>query len=158
MPKRLSLIAILLTCAMVAASHPRVSTIFISCMDYRLQPWLEKVAHDHYGGRADRITLAGASRCILDARLGPAILSQLELAISKHGVEEVVLIHHTDCGGYELKSVTKQQERDIHQRDMEKVREVILKKFPRVKRVTLYLVDIEAEKVHTLTPHDTAAR
>lgn len=87
-----------------ASGHAKA--IMLSCMDYRLPD--EIVALMNKNGlenEYDHIVLAGASLGVVAEELKtwrPAFWDQVGLAVKLHGVEEVIVVDHRDCGAYAL--------------------------------------------------------
>lgn len=97
--------------AIVSVASPsrasgKAKALMLSCMDYRLTDDLvaqmnKNGMHDEY----DHIVLAGASLGVVADELSgwrPAFWDQLDLAVKLHGIEEVIVIDHRDCGAYKL--------------------------------------------------------
>ncbi len=91
-------------------------------MDFRFHTAIRDflIAHkltDQY----DVVSLAGASKSLVegDVHGAPVLLKQLELSKKLHDIQEVYLIHHTDCGAYGGKAAfaSDHAEREKHDAD-----------------------------------------
>jgi carbonic anhydrase len=87
-------------------ANGKAKAIMLSCMDYRLPD--ETVALMNKNGlenEYDHIVLAGASLGVVADQLKewrPAFWDQVGLAVKLHGIEEVIVVDHRDCGAYKL--------------------------------------------------------
>ena len=77
---------------------PRMSTIFLTCLDARVDP-----AHLFGLGLGDALVMRNAGGRITPAVMGDlGILGVLAAAFSQPGISprqlELVIVHHTDCG------------------------------------------------------------
>jgi hypothetical protein len=87
-------------------ANGKAKALMLSCMDYRLTDELVSFMdrdgmHDEY----DHVVLAGASLGVVAEELAawrPAFWDQLDLAVKLHGIEEVIVVDHRDCGAYKL--------------------------------------------------------
>ena len=69
--------------------------IIISCIDFRIQEFIEKWAHERFGPmNYDHVAVAGG---VFDLY---TILRQVALAKDLHHIKYVVLMNHEDCGAY----------------------------------------------------------
>lgn len=127
--------------------------LVLVCMDFRFQKafrdfLVEQGLNDQY----DLISVAGAAK-VLASPTDPFekenFEKQLSLSANLHQISEVFLINHQDCGAYgpELAKDPK-KEREIHETDLKKARQIILQKYPQLK-VHLYFctLDKKFEKV-----------
>jgi len=69
--------------------------LLVTCMDYRIQTFIEAWAAEHLGTRNyDRVAMAGASKDL------DAVLAHVDTALRLHQIRSAVLVHHEDCGAY----------------------------------------------------------
>ena len=70
----------------------------------------------------------------------------MRIAVELHGVREVLLLNHEDCGAYGGAQAFPDEasERDRHQSDLRGARDEILRVFPRI-RVRLFVIGFEGE-------------
>ncbi len=69
--------------------------IIITCIDYRLQDFINEWINTRFNGNPyDRVALGGG---IFDIFY---ILRQIEISVKLHHVKKVILINHEDCGAY----------------------------------------------------------
>lgn len=111
-------------------------------------------------GDFDDVSLAGAAKNIVS----PAneaerelVLRQIEISKRLHGIEEVILMNHTDCGAYGGHKAFESAEAEHrkHADDMEESRKIILERWPdlKVKKILAKLVsddharEIEFEEI-----------
>lgn len=120
------------------------SIALISCMDYRtiaeLIRWMDDI---EILRNCDLITYPGSSKSIADGE--ETLLKTLEVSIGLHGVETVILVHHSDCGAYKIdyhfENPSDEARKQID--DMEKSSQTIKQRFPgvHVRKVWAQLLD-----------------
>ncbi len=112
--------------------------IVLSCMDFRIQKFVEDWARKNIGERNyDRISTAGAS---LDLDF---VLRMVELSTRLHHIKRVILINHDDCGAYGA-SGTKEK----HAQDLKIAKEKIQKLYSKLNVETYFMyLDGKIEKV-----------
>ncbi len=106
------------------------------CMDFRLKPTIlaELLAQAGYAeGDYDLVSAAGAGKDLLSAKPGEAdfLLKQIELSQKLHGITEVVMLYHDNCGAYGIADAG--EERGAETADLEKIKNFIGSKFPDLK-------------------------
>lgn len=89
-----------------AGANGVARALLLSCMDYRLVDDLVTfmAAHD-YRDNYDHVVLAGASLGVVHAAFADwhaTFWQHLAVAIDLHGITEVIVIDHRDCGAYRL--------------------------------------------------------
>ena len=129
-------------------SHIAQALILV-CMDFRFQKafrnfLVEQGLDDQY----DLISVAGAAKVLAnptDSFEKENFEKQLSLSVNLHKISEVFLINHQDCGAYgsEL-AKDSQKERETHEADLKKARQMILEKYPQLK-VHLYFCTLDKE-------------
>lgn len=76
-------------------SDHNCEAIIITCIDYRLQEFINDWIYKRFNGRPyDRVALGGG---IFDTFY---VLRQIEISVKLHHVKKVILINHEDCGAY----------------------------------------------------------
>ncbi len=128
--------------------------LVVNCMDFRfhtaIRDFLVSLGlKDQY----DLVSLAGVSKCVVDKDpAGSAILlKQVELSRKLHGISEIYLIHHMDCGAYGGHAAfnSENTEHDIQCQDMEATRTILAAKYPQlqVKKVLARITDTGGENL-----------
>lgn len=111
--------------------------IIVSCIDFRLQKYIEKWTGENISGGYDKLSIAGAVKDMT------YVLKQLEISIRLHHIKEVYLINHEDCGAYGAQGSFEK-----HQNDLTEAKKAISAKFPDLKIFLLYLkLDGEMVKI-----------
>ncbi|HPV70591.1 MAG TPA: hypothetical protein PKY08_01660 [Candidatus Magasanikbacteria bacterium] len=116
-------------------SH-QCKSLIVHCMDFRLgeaiKNWLNE---NHLLNNCDLVSLAGAVKGLINEtnlKEAQIILKQIEISVSLHGISQIILMNHTDCGAYGGRESfeSSEMEQDTHVRDMKKAKEVIVQNFP----------------------------
>jgi carbonic anhydrase len=101
-------------------------------------------------GKYDQLILAGASLGVVHKReWQTTFLDQLAFAIKEHGVKEVMILDHRDCGAYKkllkpgVGPKNPKKEKEAHIRISNKAIGVITKKFKEIEEVHCLLLPIE---------------
>ena len=110
----------------------------VFCMDFRLHNQLRDFLASENLDRdgVDIVRVAGASRCL--ARPGDPserefMLRQLRIAAVRHGIREIYLINHEDCGAYGPDNITdSDEELMVHSRDLRAARAMLNEEFPEI--------------------------
>ena len=81
--------------------------LLLSCMDYRLTGHTaDYMQHErHMAEKYDYVILAGASLGVNNTKYpnwGQTFWQHLDTAISLHGIHEVIILDHRNCGAYKL--------------------------------------------------------
>lgn len=89
-----------------AQANGMARAIMLSCMDYRLVDDLVNFmeAHDYHDAY-DHVVLAGASLGVVHEAFADwheVFWDHVQLAKDLHGITEVIVIDHRDCGAYRL--------------------------------------------------------
>jgi hypothetical protein len=130
----------------------------VTCEDFRLHQrgdGRNYVANfiKEIGGECDLITRGGAIQDLvrpkwiykigtlfgfLYAGFRGSIIRDLTVSVKKHGVKEIILLNHEDCGAYEgMDFKGREQELNQHTADLHAAKEIIEKEFPGVE-ILLY--------------------
>lgn len=80
--------------------------LLLNCMDYRLTAKITGyMAAQGLAGNYDQVILAGASLGAVTNKFpdwGRTFRQHLDVAIQLHGIHEVIVIDHRDCGAYRV--------------------------------------------------------
>lgn len=119
-------------------SKHNCDAIVVSCIDFRFQKYLKDWLEKNLAGKKyDYVGYAGASKDL------PAILKQIEISKKLHGINQVILIHHEECGAYGSESTPEK-----HTQDLKKAKAKILALYQDLKVGLFYLhLDGRFEKV-----------
>ena len=93
------------------------SNALIRCMDFRLEPAIADYMKAHnLASDTDIISVAGAAKDINDQAFGDIVRGQLGLSKKLHDIQTIILMNHTDCGGYGGRSAfdSREAEWDHH--------------------------------------------
>ena len=89
-----------------AMASGKAKALMLSCMDYRLVDDAVKFMADQgLNNEYDHVVLAGASLGVVSETFKDwhgTFWQHLDVAIKLHGIEEVIVIDHRDCGAYKL--------------------------------------------------------
>ena len=112
-----------------------------------MQPIFEHLKERQLAGTCDEVALAGAIKALAyDPESGESqtLLKQIELSSKLHSIDTLILMNHTDCGGYGGRSAfdSPEAEREKHTADMHKVSDLLKEKFPNLDIKTV-LADIQ---------------
>ena len=129
-----------------------VPLLLLACMDSRYpHPIIQTMDAKGLRGKYDQLILAGASLGVVHkAEWQTTFFDQLEFAIKEHGVQEVLILDHRDCGAYKKLLVPgvgpedPKKEKAAHIRICKEAIGVITKKFKKLERVDCLLLPIES--------------
>lgn len=89
-----------------AMASGKAKALMLSCMDYRLvDDTVKFMADQGLNDEYDHVVLAGASLGVVSETFKAwhdTFWQHLDVAIKLHGIEEVIVIDHRDCGAYKL--------------------------------------------------------
>jgi len=106
----------------------KCDNIVIHCMDFRLIAETNDFLKTNYGvHNYDLISVAGSSKVIAEGN-GDYLLKQIGISHNLHESKKVILIHHSDCGAYQIKDTEEEKIKQFE--DMEKSKKIILDLFP----------------------------
>lgn len=77
-----------------------VDNLVVSCVDFRFRPLVAKWIDEQLNGKADLISLAGASKAVADDDTRATALKQFGICDRLHGVKTIHIVDHIDCGAY----------------------------------------------------------
>ena len=130
----------------------KVENLTISCIDFRFRAGISNWIDEELEGQSDLVSLAGASKAVLDETSQPEVLKQIGLASKLHDIGTVHIVDHIDCGAYggsgEFNG-DRDAEFGMHQDQLGKAARVILNHFPGIK-VETHIIDPQ-QIVHNQT-------
>jgi carbonic anhydrase len=101
-------------------------------------------------GKYDQLILAGASLGVIHRQeWQTTFFDQLDFAIKEHGVSQVLILDHRDCGAYKkflnppVTPDDPQKEKEAHIDMCNRAVGVIRSRFPQLKAVRCLLLPIE---------------
>lgn len=114
--------------------------LVINCMDFRLS----SAIHDFMVSQGlknnyDHVSVAGAALFLANPKIEADrdfVMGQVDMSIKFHGISQVYLINHTDCGAYGGKKAfhsNEQMEKEWHKGDLKDAKKVILEKFSQLE-------------------------
>jgi carbonic anhydrase len=107
------------------------NAVIIECIDYRfrfyIDDWLTKNFKEK-GEKYDLISLAGSTKEL------DTVINQIDISVSLHHINQVVLIHHEECGAYGTDSTPER-----HREDLLKAKEKITEKYSNLNVAMYYL-------------------
>ena len=120
--------------------------LVVSCIDFRLQRLLLEALQTSFGVvDPDMIATSGGARALASDQTSPqqqVILFDLNLAVTHHGVKQIVLLNHQNCGRYGLEGDTfsdESAEVAFHRDELTRATAWVRKHFPNIQ-VTAGLV------------------
>ena len=117
--------------------QPGCDALAISCMDFRLQTFLDPWYAAVFGhGNYDRVAIGGG------VKDQAAVLAHVDLAVRLHDVRLVLLLNHEDCGAYGVEGTMSR-----HQADLRAVRARIMATHPELT-VVLGVLMLDGTFVH----------
>ena len=107
--------------------------IAIFCIDYRLKlTALAKLMADigYPEGTYDHAATAGSGRKLVVPETGKteSLLEDIEIAATLHGISEVVVLYHDNCGAYGIADPA--QEDETERVDLGRIKTILAIKFP----------------------------
>jgi len=125
------------------------STLLIRCMDFRLGPAIRDYLNErNLYGDTDIVSVAGAAKYLVsgDDVAKPFLESQIELSKTLHEISRIILMNHTDCGGYGGRAAfsSAEEERAKHLADLHVAKGSIEQKHPSIN-VELALANIHKD-------------
>ena len=131
----------------------KCKALVLHCMDFRFISKInEYLASQDLMGNFDDVSIAGACKNFVSPQNDAErelLLKQIEISRRLHGMEEVILMNHTDCGAYGGHAAFESAEAEYrkHVEDMEASKKMILERWPELK-VKKILVKLIAEDHH----------
>lgn len=137
-----------------------VPLLMLQCMDSRYpHRIIQTMDAEGLRGKYDQLILAGASLGVVHKpEWQITFLDQLGFAIKEHGVSQVLILDHRDCGAYKeflnppVTPDDPKKEREAHVKICEQAIGVIRGKFPQLTKVRCLLLPIEAVEELVTSP------
>jgi hypothetical protein len=118
-------------------------------MDFRLESAIEAwLAEQNLVNDVDIISIAGAAKDLNDGSMGKAVEGQLALSKKLHDIGTIVLMNHTDCGGYGGRDAFESREAEWghHVAELAKAAATLSETYPGVT-IKQVIADIDGEAV-----------
>jgi carbonic anhydrase len=117
--------------------------ILFHCIDFRLinetSRWMNEQS---LIGDCDVVAVAGSSKAIVDGsdNIRDFLLGQINTSCTLHNCQQVVLVHHSDCGAYRnsYNFASPEEEKAKQVIDMKKAEEIIKDRFPELKVIKIW--------------------
>jgi len=122
-----------------------VENLTISCIDFRFRARVADWIKTELDDQSDLVTLAGASKAILDEDTRESAIKQVEIARGLHQISAVHLLDHTDCaayGGSAAFAGDSSAEVQMHHEKLQEAASVLRQRVPEVQ-VKLYLLELD---------------
>ncbi|MFH1130665.1 MAG: carbonic anhydrase [Pseudomonadota bacterium] len=120
-------------------SENKCRACLIFCMDYRLHEQLRNFIAEKNLDRdgVDVIRVVGAAKNLVRPN-NPSerefVLQQIQTSINLHGIREIYIINHEDCGAYGLENVADSEEEfAVYSDDLRAARTMLKEEFPGVQ-------------------------
>lgn len=128
-----------------AGSGRYCPNVLLSCVDPRFHRFLEEALGQLFiplGGLHEfaSIAIPGAARAAVDERLRPVLFEALDIVISRHDANRLIIANHVDCGAYGGSEAFggPEQERAFHLDQLQEAASVVRRQYPRLEVVRLY--------------------
>ncbi len=134
----------------------RCSALVVACMDFRFQTCLRQFLNAQgLNHNYDLLAIAGTQKNFVDDETSSLAMHHVELAVNLHGVKEVHIFAHMDCGAYGGSQAFENRAHEVrvYHDDLIQARCKILGKFPKLK-VMLYLIRPDALNQPHVMPVD----
>ena len=123
--------------------------LLIHCMDFRLVKSHSNWAQGTLGDKNyDLVAIAGSQKNFLDEATRATALKQVDISTRLHGVTQVNLVAHEDCGAYGGSKTFSsfEEEKAKYLIDMNEAEKIILAQFPTLT-VKKYLMMLSGDVV-----------
>lgn len=108
--------------------------LIVACIDFRFQKYIRKWLDKNMANKTyDYVGYAGASKDL------KTIMMQLDISVRLHHINQVVIIHHEDCGAY-----GKESTHEKHSKDLKKAQTVINAIYPDL-HIDLYYLHLDGK-------------
>ena len=121
------------------------SSLLMHCMDFRFgKKMKEFMDQNNLLGDADLVSIAGAAKNIVNPETQAFALRQIEISKDLHGMKQVILMNHTDCGAYGGRKSFADDKVEYEKltADLKEAREIVKTKWPELE-VKLWLAHID---------------
>jgi len=130
-------------------SEKTAKAMVLSCIDFRfINDEIYFLNKDHKNS-FNQFSLAGASLGYNQTTFpewGVTFDKHVELSKQLHDINEIMVIDHMDCGAYRIlydnKEMTKDEEYELHAKNLNKFKTIASKKFPSLK-ISTFLIDTD---------------
>lgn len=109
-------------------------TMVICCIDFRFQRYIRDFTETELKGKTyDLLGIAGATKDL------EASMAQIDISVNLHKTNQLVIIHHEECGAYGKESSPQR-----HRKDLLIAQKEVLAKYPHLQ-VDLYYLHLDGE-------------
>jgi len=117
--------------------------LLVSCMDFRFHKYLVQSLELLLGEEHpsfDFRGVVGGSRAVLDILARRQLIKSIKLAINKHGISNLILADHADCGAYggSSKFSNSNKEMEFHFAQLKAAKKILKRFFPDLRIILLY--------------------
>lgn len=122
--------------------------LLVTCMDFRFHHAIVNFAKEQdLEGQYDLYSIAGTQKTFLDEATHATAIKQVELSQKLHGMTDVYLIAHWDCGAYggNKSFDSDEEQRNQYLDDLEKAKQIIEEHFEEIK-VHKYLANLDEQE------------
>ena len=130
-------------------SEKTAKALVLSCMDFRFVNDTNYFLNKQYKDDYNKFSLAGASLGYNQDKFKEWSITfdkHIQLSKDLHDINEIVVVDHMDCGAYRIlydsPNMSKEEEYELHRKNLNKFRDLIHKKHPSLK-VTMLLTNID---------------
>lgn len=126
----------------------RMEDLVITCMDFRYLEIINQILKDRHDIdmlKVDYLSIAGASKGVVGGELMPSI----EIGHKKHGVKNIWMFDHIDCGGFGGQAAYDNDERkeaEAHFESQDRAQDAIHKIMPELVVVS-YVIGLDGEPI-----------
>ena len=130
-------------------SEKTAKALVLTCMDFRFVNDTVQFLNKEYKDAYNKFSLAGSSLGYNQNTFPEWSVTfdkHIELAKDLHDIDEIIVVDHMDCGAYRIlydnPSMSKEEEYDLHRKNLDKFKAIMNKNHPSLKVSTL-LVDTD---------------
>ena len=123
--------------------------LVLTCMDFRFVNDTVQFLNKEYNDAYNKFSLAGSSLGYNQNTFPEWSITfdkHIELAKDLHDINEIIVVDHMDCGAYRIlydnPSMSKEEEYDLHRKNLDKFKAIMNKNHPSLK-VSTFLVDTD---------------
>ena len=123
--------------------------LVLTCMDFRFVNDTVQFLNKEYKDAYNKFSLAGSSLGYNQNTFPEWSITfdkHIELAKDLHDIDEIIVVDHMDCGAYRIlydnPSMSKEEEYDLHRKNLDKFKAIMNKNHPSLK-VSTFLVDTD---------------
>ena len=123
--------------------------LVLTCMDFRFVNDTVQFLNKEYNDAYNKFSLAGSSLGYNQNTFPEWSVTfdkHIELAKDLHDIDEIIVVDHMDCGAYRIlydnPSMSKEEEYDLHRKNLAKFKAIMNKNHPSLK-VSTFLVDTD---------------